>query len=120
MASGYFAKATRSASAVPLALTNTERVSPIGNLNETRCIRLCMCVTWRLLSLAMSSPLPHLADEDPDQPETACDQRHEAVPDEMEESVPLLLLHIDEHNHLLRKKKRRAPACLERLLWFPE
>jgi hypothetical protein len=41
--------------------------------------------------------IPHLSNEDPDQPETEREKNHETVTDKFKEAIRLLLNDIDDH-----------------------
>jgi hypothetical protein len=61
-------------------------------------------------------PISHLADENPDQPETPGEYRHQAITDEFPEAVALSLYNIDEH--ITSKKFKGRSVLLRTSLCF--
>jgi len=71
---------------------DTERVIPSGYSSTTRYLLDLMSTSDRRLP-----GLSHLANEDPNQPETPSKQSHETVSDEFPETVPLRLHNVHVH-----------------------
>jgi hypothetical protein len=52
---------------------------------------------------------PHLANEDPNQPETESEKHHDTVTDKTPEAITLPVNNINDHFHLLKKNIERLP-----------